>query len=106
MRIRSFAALALLLATGCATSRNILADNQPTAMQIAADRAKFDLPCATPVVKLLSSEMTVPPLGQGQWSKSGRVAKYVIQADGCGKSKTFDVLCQEGDAGCAMLDNK
>lgn len=96
--------LALLLsmtaaASGCATSQQMLAQSQPTAIQTATSRASFELGCQDVQGVVLSSDMLQPAL-QGPLVSGPQRAEYTVGVTGCGKKAEYVVICPEGDTGC------
>jgi hypothetical protein len=84
-----------ILATGCATSPQMVKDNQPAAIQAALDRSRVDLGCQNPHANVLSHEAIVPQVGSGGWVEGGRKTAYQILVTGCEKSGTFTVNCTD-----------
>jgi hypothetical protein len=106
--------LAVVLAgAGCMTNTKFLTSKQPLAMQTAVTRAKFDLNCPDAQGTVLSQE-TMQPQVTGAWGGASGLLRgeYTIGVNGCGKRKTYVVLCPEGGTGCfaagpgRFLDNE
>ena len=75
-----------------------LASKQSMAMQTAVARAQFDLnrPSATPTV--LSQETVQAQVMGVCGGASGLLrAEYTIGVDGCGRRKTYVVLCRKAE---------
>jgi hypothetical protein len=64
--ITFMAIIAALAVTGCATQQQFLTSMQPTALQTAAAKGKFELNCQTAQPVLISQEVVQPAL-QGPW---------------------------------------
>jgi len=97
-----FALLAIIAAvavTGCATQQQFLANMQPTALQTAVAKGKFELNCQTAQPVLISQEVVQPAL-QGPWVRGIQRAEYTVGVEGCGRRQTYIVVCPEGGSGC------
>jgi hypothetical protein len=93
--------IATIAAAGCATQSQMLDNKQAMAEQTALTRGKFDLNCPQATAEVLSREVTQPP---GFYVGIQR-AEYTIGVSGCGKRKTFLVLCPQGGEGCFAADS-
>jgi hypothetical protein len=94
--------VAALAGAGCMTNTKFLASKQTMAMQTAVKRAQFDLNCPNVQSTVLSKE-TMQPQVTGAWGGDAEGllrGEYTIGVDGCGKRKTYVVLCPEGGTGC------
>jgi hypothetical protein len=96
-------ALSLMVATvtlvGCASQAQLLDASQPTAMQTAVARGRFNLSCPTAQGVLLSREVVEPAL-QGPYVAGIQRYEYTVGVDGCGKRSTYVVICPQGGTGC------
>jgi hypothetical protein len=90
--------LALVLA-GCATQQQQLASRQPTAMDTALQRGRFDLNCPTATATMLSQDY-IQPAVQGPWVSGMTRLEYTIGIEGCGQRRTYVIMCQEGTQSC------
>ena len=84
------------------TNTKFLASKEAMAMQTAVTRARFDLDCQNAQGTILSKE-TVQPQVMGAWGGDAEGllrGEYTIGVDGCGRRKTYVVLCPEGGTGC------
>ena len=100
--IKSFTLLAIIAALavgGCATQQQFLASMQPTAMQTAAAKGKFELNCQTAQPVLISQEVVQPAL-QGPFMNGIQRAEFTVGVEGCGRRQTYVVICPEGGSGC------
>jgi hypothetical protein len=95
--------LSLMVATlalaGCASQTQLLDASQPTAIQAAVARGRFDLNCPTAQGVLLSREVVQPAL-QGPYVAGIQRYEYTVGVDGCGKRSTYVVICPQGGNGC------
>ncbi len=89
----------LALVAGCQTSQQLLDNTQPTAMDTALRRGRFDLGCPDATGVLLSDDFIQPAL-QGPWVMGVQRLEYTIGVEGCGKRTTIVVMCQEGSTTC------
>jgi len=93
------AAIGLALA-GCASEAQFLNNMQPTAVQNAEARGRFELNCPTAEATVLSREVVQPVL-QGPFIGAGvQRAEYTVGVAGCGARKTFIMICPDGGDGC------
>ena len=90
---------AVLLAIGCATQHQVLAQKQDTAVQSALERGRFDLNCPSATATVLSSDF-IQPAVQGPWVAGLQRAEYTIGVAGCNQRQTYVVLCQVGTDTC------
>jgi hypothetical protein len=88
----------LLLAAGCNTTP-LTTTLQPTAMDFALKRARFDMNCPTATGSVLTSE-TVQPALNGPLMMGTQRAQYTIGVTGCGQRQTVQVICAQGGDGC------
>jgi hypothetical protein len=93
------ALLALLLASGCATQQQQLAQRQPEAEQAALQRGRFDLNCPTATATVLSSDYIQPAIN-GPWVNGLNRVEYTVGVAGCNQRTTYVVMCQEGTSTC------
>jgi outer membrane lipoprotein SlyB len=94
-----FAIIAALAVTGCATQQQFLNNMQPTAMQTATSKGKFELNCPTAQPVLISREVVQPAL-QGPFVGGIQRAEFTVGVEGCGRRQTYIVVCPEGGDGC------
>lgn len=97
----------LIVSTGCASQSEILAKQQPMALQTAIKRGQFDLNCPEVTGEVLSSDF-IQPAAQGMgWRGSVGVERleYTVGVQGCGKKEVFVVMCQEGSSTCFAADS-
>ena len=98
-RARWSAIAAAILASGCVTQTQMLAQRQPTAVETALQRGRFDLNCQTATATVLSSDF-IQPAVQGPWVNGLNRVEYTVGVEGCGERTTYVVLCQEGADTC------
>ncbi len=89
------ALVAALVAAGCQTEAQMLADEQGAATQVALRRGQFDLNCAQATATVLSSNVLQPIL----WNGLER-AEYTIGVAGCDRRTTYVVICALGSPSC------
>lgn len=87
-------ATTLTVLTGCATEQQELALNQPSAVEVALARGRFDLNCPEARTTVLSSDFIQPAI-QGPWVSGINRAEYTIGVEGCGKRTSYIVICRE-----------
>jgi len=93
------AAVALVVSAGCATEQQLLAKQEPDAVQTALARGRFDLNCPTATALVLSSDFIQPAI-QGPWVSGIQRLEYTVGVEGCGQRTTIVVMCQEGSTTC------
>ena len=97
-----FVALIGVLATvGCQTQQQLVQSNQAIAIQTALSRAKFDMNCPSATGTVLSTNVRQPAV-QGRFASAYGVQRfeYTIGVTGCGKRRTYVVVCPQGGTGC------
>ncbi len=102
MRYRYFliALFAFLATSGCASNQNQMLDNdQAMAMQTAVNRGQFDMGCPSATGQIISREVVQPAL-QGPWVNGIQRAEFTVGVSGCGRRKSYIVVCPEGGNGC------
>ena len=92
-------AIALVVATGCQTEQQLLANQQPEAIQAALARGRFDLNCPAATGTVLSSDFIQPAI-QGPFVNGIQRLEYTVGVEGCGTRTTIVVMCQEGSSSC------
>jgi hypothetical protein len=85
----------LLIAGGCQSQGQVLANDQETAIQTAVRRGQFELGCKAATGSVLSSNMLQPVLWGGQ-----ERAEYSVGVTGCGKRAVYVVICPTESTGC------
>jgi hypothetical protein len=91
--------LTLVFGASCQTTQQTLAATQPTAMDTALRRARFDLDCPTAKGVLLSDDL-IQPAVRGPWVAGIERLEYTIGVEGCDKRTTVVVMCQAGSTTC------
>jgi len=97
-----FVALIGVLATvGCQTQQQLVQSNQAIAIQTALSRAKFDMNCPSATGTVLSTNVSQPAV-QGRFASAYGVQRfeYTIGVTGCGKRRTYVVVCPQSGTGC------
>ena len=84
-----------LLSVGCASQKQIMAEDQGIAIQTAERRGQFEPSCPEAKGTVLSSNILQPVL----WRAEER-AEYTVGIEGCGKRTTYMVVCPLGSSGC------
>lgn len=95
----SMLCLALTVGAGCQTTQQMLAASQPTALDTALRRARFDLDCPTARGVVLSDDL-IRPVVRGPWVEGIERLEYTIGVEGCDKRTTLVVMCQAGSTTC------
>jgi hypothetical protein len=96
-----FLALAGVFATvGCQTQQQMLQSSQGMAVQTALNRARFDMNCSSATGQVLSTNVSQPSV-QGRFASAYGVQRmeYTVGVTGCGKRRTYIVVCPQG-GGC------
>lgn len=98
--ILSLVAIAAL--AGCASPAQVLDGMEPQALEMAAQRGRFDLQCPSAQPTLLSRELTQPVEG----IRFGGVPRgvFTVGVSGCGQRTTYQIFCPEGGYGCFSAD--
>ena len=97
---RTIAAALALAAAGCASQSQFLQSKQPSAVETALARGRFDLNCPTATAVVLSSDY-IQPVATGPWVGAGITrAEYTIGVEGCGQRRTYVVMCQDETSTC------
>jgi hypothetical protein len=101
MRVDKFTVgfFALLVASGCANQNQMLDNAQPTAMQTAVNRARFDMNCPSATGQIISREVVQPAL-QGPFVNGIQRAEFTVGVAGCDRRKSYVVICPLSGSGC------
>jgi hypothetical protein len=99
MKARAWISVACGIAIGCATQQQMLNQRQPTAIDTALKRARFDLNCPSATGTVLSQDF-IQPAVQGPWVAGMTRVEYTIGVEGCNQRTTYVVICQEGTDTC------
>ena len=92
-----------VIAMGCATQSQMLAQKQDGAIQTALTRGRFELNCPSATATVLSSDF-IQPAVQGPWVSGLERAEYTVGVAGCNQRATYVVLCQVGTDTCFAAD--
>jgi hypothetical protein len=98
-RYSLLALVGLLAAAGCQTQQQLVQSQQAMAIQTALSRARFDMNCQTATGTVLSTNVIQPVL-QGPIVQGGQRTEFTIGVKGCGKRRTYIVICPQGGTGC------
>jgi hypothetical protein len=96
----TLAAAAVLLA-GCQTDAQILNKEQDMARDTALRRGQFELNCPQATATVLSSVMLQPIA----WRGTER-AEYTVGVAGCGREKTYVVVCPLDTSACFAVSGR
>jgi hypothetical protein len=96
----TLAAAAVLLA-GCQTDAQILSKEQDMARDTALRRGQFELNCPQATATVLSSVMLQPIA----WRGTER-AEYTVGVAGCGREKTYVVVCPLDTSACFAVSGR
>lgn len=88
-----------VFAAACASTQQMLANQQGTAVETALARGRFDLGCPTAAATVLSSDFIQPAI-QGPWVSGIERLEYTGGIEGCGQRTTVVVMCQQGSSTC------
>jgi hypothetical protein len=91
--------LALPALPGCANQQEMLDNDQAMAVQTAVNRAQFDMSCPSATGLVISREVVQPAM-QGPYVNGIRRAEFTVGVEGCGKRKSYIVVCPQGGDGC------
>ena len=93
--------MAVLATAGCQTQQQMVQSSQGMALQTALNRAKFDMNCSSATGQVLSTNVSQPSV-QGRFASAYGVQRmeYTVGVTGCGKRRTYIVVCPEGGTGC------
>ena len=84
---------------GCVTQQQQLNARQPTAIDTALQRGRFDLNCPSATATVLSQDYIQPAI-QGPWVGGLNRVEYTIGVAGCNQRTSYVVICQEGTDTC------
>jgi hypothetical protein len=100
-RYMLLALVAVLATAGCQTQQQMVQSSQGMAVQTALNRAKFDMNCSSATGQVLSTNVSQPSV-QGRFASAYGVQRmeYTVGVTGCGKRRTYIVVCPEGGTGC------
>ena len=99
----SLAALVLpLLISACATEAQFLTQTEPSALNTALTRGRFELNCPNATGSVLSKKMTYingvgMGMGMGMGGGGYEWGEYTIGVRGCGKSMVYETMCRDQD---------
>lgn len=89
----------LLAIPGCVSQQQMLNNDQAMAVRTAVNRAQFDMGCSSASGTVISREVVQPAL-QGPYVHGIRRAEFTVGVEGCGKRKSYIVVCPQGGDGC------
>ena len=98
-KVALFMLVALVGMTGCPSQQQQLDAKQPTAIDTALQRGRFDMNCPSAMGTVLSRDY-IQPAVQGPWVNGLNRVEYTIGVEGCGQRRTYVVICQEGTDTC------
>ncbi len=90
---------------GCMTQQQQLAEQQPTAVQTALQRGRFDMNCPGATATVLSSDFINPAI-QGPWVAGMSRVEYTVGVEGCGQRDVYVVICQAGNETCFATNGR
>jgi hypothetical protein len=97
--------LAALVAAGCTSQAQFLASKQPTAIQAAVTRGRFEMNCPSATGEVLSQEVTQPAI-QGPLVQGEERGLFTIGVAGCGQRRVYQVFCPMGGDSCTALEGQ
>jgi len=96
------ALVGMLVTTGCQTQQQMIQSQQAMAIQTAVSRAQFEMGCQSATGTVLSTNVSQPsiqgPLGGTAYGVQR--LEYTVGVTGCGKRRTYIVVCPQGGTGC------
>jgi PBP1b-binding outer membrane lipoprotein LpoB len=100
-------ALVAVFAAGCQTEQQMLQSSQGMAVQTALNRARFDMNCSSATGQVLSTNVSQPSV-QGRFASAYGVQRlvYTVGVTGCGKRRTYVVVCPQGGGGCFAAEGR
>ena len=101
----AYAIILTAVAGGCMSQQQQLAAQQPTAVQTALQRGRFDMNCPAATATVLSSDFINPAI-QGPWVAGMSRVEYTVGVEGCGQRDVYVVICQEGNATCFAANGR
>jgi hypothetical protein len=90
---------AVTVVSGCASQQQMLNQRQPSAIETALQRGRFELNCPSATATVLSQDYIQPAI-QGPWVGGLNRVEYTIGVAGCNQRTTYVVICQEGTDTC------
>src|ERR1700736_271128 len=90
--------LALIAVPGCVSQQQMLDNDQAMAIQTAVSRGQFHMGCPSATGTIISREVVQPAL-QGPFVNGIQRAEFTVGVEGCGKRKSYIVVCPEGGNG-------
>jgi hypothetical protein len=100
-RYMFLALVGVFVTVGCQTQQQMVQSSQGMAIQTALSRAKFDMNCSSATGQVLSTNVSQPSV-QGRFASAYGVQRieYTVGVTGCGKRRTYIVVCPQGGGGC------
>jgi hypothetical protein len=92
-------------AAGCMSQGQFLTSKQPTAIQAALTRGRFELNCPSATGEVLSQEVTQPAI-QGPMVEGEQRGLFTIGVAGCNQRRVYQVLCPMGGDSCTALEGQ
>ena len=86
-------------AAGCASTQQMLDNQQAVAVETALARGRFDLNCPSATAVVLSRDF-IQPAVQGPWMAGIERLEYTVGVEGCGQRTTIVAMCQQGSSTC------
>jgi hypothetical protein len=79
----------------------MMAGEQATAVQVAAQRGRFEMACPAAQGMVLSQNILQPAM----WGGLERI-EYTVGIEGCGQRRTYIVVCQVGSPSCFAVQGR
>ena len=100
IRLFTLSLLASGILAGCATPPGQVLDGmEPTAINSALQRGRFELNCPGAEATLLSRELMQPAIEGPRYMGIQR-GSFTVGVSGCNQRKTYQIICPEGGSGC------
>lgn len=100
-RYMFLAVVGVFAMVGCQTQEQMVQGQQGMAIQTALNRARFDMNCSSATGQVLSTNVSQPAI-QGRFASAYGVQRFVytVGVTGCGKRRTYVVICPQNGGGC------
>ncbi|QXP87282.1 hypothetical protein [Methylococcus capsulatus] len=82
----------MVIASGCVTDQEFLAEHSGAALKFAEVQARIDLDCDRVSGTIVSERIAQ----RMRWVGREELAEYSIKVAGCGKNATYDIKCLSG----------
>lgn len=85
---------------GCQSSAQFMQQIEPTALQTAVNRGRFEMNCPEVTGSILSKDLLQPAIQTIRFTGPER-GEFTVGVSGCGQRATYLVICpMDGSGGC------